>query len=108
MMIDWEHVAELREEVGEDSFSEVIELFLEETDEAIAKLEAGLPDEEKESALHFLKGCASNLGFVELSRQCQIGERLAIAKKFDEIDLTAAIGGYRSARAELLARHPIG
>ena len=35
-MIDWARVSELRDEVGEGDFDEVVELFLEEVDEAIA------------------------------------------------------------------------
>lgn len=39
-MIDWERVADLRSEIGDDGFDEVIALFLEETDEVIARLSA--------------------------------------------------------------------
>ena len=34
-MIDWTRVSELRDEVGAEDFDEVVELFLEEVDEAI-------------------------------------------------------------------------
>lgn len=34
-MIDWNRAAELREEVGAEDFSEVVDLFLEECDDAI-------------------------------------------------------------------------
>ena len=37
-MIDWARVSELRHEVGAEDFDEVVELFLEEVDEAIAAL----------------------------------------------------------------------
>lgn len=37
-MIDWARVSERRDEVGEEDFDEVVELFLEEVDEAIAAL----------------------------------------------------------------------
>ena len=37
-MIDWARVSELRDEVGAEDFDEVVELFLEEVDEAIAAL----------------------------------------------------------------------
>ena len=37
-MIDWACVSELRDEVGVEDFDEVVELFLEEVDEAIVAL----------------------------------------------------------------------
>ena len=37
-MIDWTRVDELRNEVGNDDFLEVAELFLEEVDEVISRL----------------------------------------------------------------------
>ena len=38
-MIDWDRVAELRAEVGEDDFAEVVLLFLEEADDVAHRLE---------------------------------------------------------------------
>lgn len=40
-MINWDRVAELREEVGVDDFAEIIELFLEEVDAIIELLRDG-------------------------------------------------------------------
>ncbi len=72
-MIDWTRVRELREEIGADDFGEVVDLFLEEADEVIARLSA-MPEEETGAALHFLKGMALNLGFADVARLCQQGE----------------------------------
>lgn len=65
-VIDWGRVAELREDFGEDGFAEVADLFLVEVEEAVA----ALPGEDLAGALHFIKGCALNLGFVELAAIC--------------------------------------
>ena len=77
LMIDWGRVAELRDEVGAENFSEVVSLFLEEADQATQLPLA--PDEARslEFLLHFLKGSALNLGFSDLALLCQTGERLA-------------------------------
>jgi len=76
-MIDWGRVTELRTEIGAEGFAEVIELFLEEADEAITRL-SGPPDPATvEASLHFLKGSALNLGFGNLAALCQDGERKA-------------------------------
>lgn len=74
-MIDWDRVQALRDEVGVDDFAEVVNLFLEEVDEAMTRLSAGLAPTALSAALHFLKGSALNLGFAEFARLCQEGER---------------------------------
>lgn len=78
-MIDWERVKELRGEIGADDFAEVVEMFLQEADEAISRLSTTMTTKELEGDLHFLKGAALNLGFVALSGLCQDGERRAAA-----------------------------
>lgn len=78
-MIDWARVNELRDEIGADSFDEVAVMFLEEADEAVARLDATKGAKSLESDLHFLKGSALNLGFQHLADLCQAGERSAAA-----------------------------
>ncbi|TXI06325.1 MAG: Hpt domain-containing protein [Pseudorhodobacter sp.] len=76
-MIDWSRVTELRDEIGSEDFAEVVALFLEEADEVVARLPACDGARPLESALHFLKGSALNLGFDQLAALCQDGERQA-------------------------------
>lgn len=72
-MIDWLRMSELREEIGQDGFDEVVDVFLEEAEEVVARLlQAPFPTHED---LHFLKGSALNLGFVAVAQLCQDGER---------------------------------
>jgi len=52
-MIDWNRAAELREEVGAEDFAEVIELFLDECDEAIQHLAEATSAQDIEGQLHF-------------------------------------------------------
>ena len=54
-MIDWARVSELRDVVGAEDFDEVVELFLEEVDEAIAALRDLTDLSELEPQCHFLK-----------------------------------------------------
>jgi histidine phosphotransfer protein HptB len=78
-MINWDRVSELRNEIGEDDFAEVVTKFLEETDEVIARLPDCKDPDSAERALHFLKGSALNLGFSDLAHLCQDGETRAAA-----------------------------
>lgn len=97
-MIDWERVRELRSEIGTDDFAEVVEMFLEEADDAVKRLTPALTAKAMEADLHFLKGAALNLGFVALSGLCQDGERRAGAGS-TAVDLQAVAEIYSESKA---------
>ena len=101
-MIDWKRVADLREEIGADGFVEVADMFLDEADGAVQALVTGLPAEEVEGQLHFLKGSALNLGLSELAAICQEGERKAAAGQGAAVDTAQVAAIYRASRARLL------
>ncbi|MFX0542351.1 Hpt domain-containing protein [Roseovarius sp. S4756] len=105
-MIDWVRIAELRSEIGADDFAEVVELFLEEVEGEITKLKPGADAQTLESRLHFLKGSALNLGFTAFSDLCQKGESTAAGGHAGEVELSAIIASYHSARAEFLRGLP--
>ena len=96
-MIDWERVKELRGEIGADDFAEVVEMFLQEADEAVTRLSPALTAKAMEADLHFLKGAALNLGFVALSGLCQDGERRA-AGGSTKVDLDSVAQVYRASK----------
>ena len=52
-MIDWARVSEFHDEVGAEDFDEVVALFLEEVDEAIAALRDLTDLSELEPQCHF-------------------------------------------------------
>ena len=102
-MIDWDRVYELRGEVGEEDFGEVIELFLEEVDEVMTRLSAEGSDNLEED-LHFLKGSALNLGFAEFGTLCQAGEKAAASGQGDTVDLAQVISAYHASRSDFMKR----
>jgi HPt (histidine-containing phosphotransfer) domain-containing protein len=101
-MIDWTRVSELQDEIGAEGFAEVVDLFLEETDEAVGRLSAGPPRDEIEGLLHFLKGSAVNLGLASLARLCSEGERRAAAGQPEAVDLAEVAAVYRRCKEEFL------
>jgi HPt (histidine-containing phosphotransfer) domain-containing protein len=101
-MIDWKRVEELRMEIGADGFAEVADMFLEEADQAVKALAAGLAVDEVEGQLHFLKGSALNLGLADLAALCQDGERKAAAGYGALVDLGQVARVYQASRALLL------
>jgi HPt (histidine-containing phosphotransfer) domain-containing protein len=96
-MVDWDRIRDLRAEIGPEDFAEVAALFLEEADEAVARLSPAASAKEMEADLHFLKGAALNLGFDALSALCQDGERSAAAGAAD-VDLEAVRTTYLASK----------
>ncbi|MGB8812035.1 MAG: Hpt domain-containing protein [Paracoccaceae bacterium] len=101
-MIDWGRVNNLRDEIGVDDFSEVIELFLEETDDVIIKFPDPSNCDGIGKSLHFLKGSALNLGFSDLAAICQEGERIANTGTTVGIDLGRVAAVYHSSKRAFL------
>lgn len=103
-MIDWDRISGLRDEVGSDDFAEVIELFLEEVEEVILRLERSPEPSTFEADFHFLKGSALNLGFSAFSELCQAYESAASQGMFELIEVPVAVQSYRDSRAEFSDR----
>ena len=94
-MIDWDRVRELRAEVGEDAFDEVVELFLDEVDESVESL---TPDCDIAATLHFIKGSAANLGFNEFCAACAEAEQIPT----DQVNLAEVRATYHASRTVFL------
>ncbi|MEP5762464.1 MAG: Hpt domain-containing protein [Litoreibacter sp.] len=73
-MINWTRVAELRTDLGDEGFDEVVELFLFEMEDKLdeMRIAGGIPTA---ADLHFLRGSSANLGFDELMGLCLAAER---------------------------------
>ena len=74
-MIDRARLEELREEVGNDDFAEVIELFCEEVAETLDRMAQGHSSSMADD-LHFLKGSALNIGMSEVASLCAAVEAM--------------------------------
>ena len=103
MMIDWERVSDLRSEIGDEGFAEVEEIFLEETDDVIARLSAGPSEVQIGKDMHFLKGSAWNLGFAAFGVLCQSGERRAAQGQAATVDMAAVLASYAASKDCFLA-----
>lgn len=99
-MIDWDRIAELQEEVGEDSFIEVIGMFFEEVEEVLARLDCK-DAEQLKAGLHFLKGAALNIGMSEVSNLCREAESVTAADNASAADIEGIRIAYESSKAEL-------
>jgi len=102
-VIDWSKVKSLREEIGTESFDDVVDLFLEEVETVVARLKARPDPARFEQDLHFLKGSAWNLGFAEFGALCQDGERLAARGGAAMVDIAAILDCYQRSKTDFLA-----
>jgi HPt (histidine-containing phosphotransfer) domain-containing protein len=98
-MIDWTHVASLRDDMG-DGFDELVAVFLEEMDAATAALDPAAAPDRMAADLHFLKGAALNLGFTALGGLCAAGE--VEARQGAAVDVAQVRQSYQASRAEFL------
>ena len=103
-MISWDRVNELRDEIGEEDFAEVAEIFLEEVEEVIDRLRVDPQPAQFEQDLHFLKSSSLNLGFEALSKVCGDGERQAAAGAFDPAGLGDVFATFDASKAAFQAR----
>lgn len=107
-MIDWDRIENLLLEVGHNDFREVMGLFTEEVAESITRLaeatDANIDPAQLERELHFLKGCALNLGFTRLAALCGRGESDAASGRAAGIDIREIIDCFHDSRAVLATR----
>jgi len=73
-MIDWDRVQELRNDFGDEDFTEIVAMFLGEVELKIGEMQQGMTDTELAEAFHFVKGSAANLGFKALQEFAAEGE----------------------------------
>lgn len=101
-MISWERVSELRDEIGEEDFAEVAEMFMEEVEDVILRLGSGPAPETLEEELHSLKGSALNLGFRHLAELCQEDEKRAADRDFASIRLSTIFSAYEKSKQDFI------
>lgn len=105
-MIDWTRVEQLRDEVGEEAFTEISAMFLAEADAAVSRLAEGMDPATLAEELHGLKGSALNLGFAALARLCATGEAAATEGRPEGADLAAVRRAFAEAKTAFVARFP--
>ncbi|HRO14629.1 MAG TPA: Hpt domain-containing protein [Paracoccus sp. (in: a-proteobacteria)] len=100
-MIDWKRLCQLHEEVGPDEFRPILELFRDEIESVVLRLDPN-DGAALEAQLHFLRGGACNLGLREFAALCQAGEALASTGRAREADLGALTEAWARARRMLM------
>jgi len=102
-MIALDRIDELRSEIGDEDFMEIVELFLSESEGMIDALRGATDPAEAEALLHALKGSALNLGFVELAHLCREGQGTAASPDLWQARLSRIADVYAESKARLAA-----
>lgn len=110
-MLDWDRINELRGEVGDAEFQLILEMFLDEVEGVMMRLSQDDPVR-LETDLHFLKGCAWNLGFSAFGGLCDEGERQIGEDRSAQISIADVMTCYSESKKMLMqgldaALHPL-
>lgn len=99
-MINWAQVRQLEQDVGPEDLGAVIAVFLAEVEEAIKDLHAIPLDDTAQIAamLHFLKGCASNVGFEAFAEICAKGEVKAENGQVSDVTTAGVVRIYEGSK----------
>lgn len=103
-MIDWQQVLALKEEIGDDDFEEVVDMFLDEVEEGLGDLQDDQQTSQLEASLHALKSSALNLGFRQFADLCAAGE--GAAARGEPVDLTPIFSTYAESKAIFVSSRP--
>lgn len=101
--IDWDRLTELRSDIGEEDFADVALLFVSELEEHLDRLSAA-PATATAGDFHFLRGSASNLGFVALATACSMAE--LACNSGSRPDIASVVLSFRAALSELAPTMP--
>ncbi len=104
MLIDWDQVRNLREEIGPEAFDQVVDLFLAEVGAALDSFDADADAPALRASLHALKGSCLNLGFAEMAKLCKRWEMAASLGETAHVDLPRLRVLYDDSCAEFLAQ----
>jgi len=100
-VIDWARITELENDLGVDELTGLVSVFLAEVGAAVSTL-----DHPTEAELHFLRGCASTLGFSDLAHLAGQGEDRLKRDAAAAVDCHAIKCAYSSEKSEFLTRFP--
>lgn len=100
-MLNQARITELKDEVGEDDFAEVVALFCEEVEEVLGELRETARTE-LGAKLHFLKGSAFNLGLDAVGDMCMKEEARLRNDPAASADVDGILALYAQSLAQLL------
>ncbi|MBJ2149587.1 Hpt domain-containing protein [Paracoccus sp. IB05] len=102
-LIDMTRLEELMDEIGCEDLSSITDLFLDETDAVITRVISSGNGPQMAEDLHFLKGCALNLGLRALAGICHDAERCNACGQTSPLNPVIFLAVYDASKLALLA-----
>ncbi len=99
-MIDWIRIDELRDEVGQDDFGDIVGVFFEEAQEALENLRRADTVVTLLGQLHFLQGSALNLGFSNFAAICRNEENSLQKDPSHKVEIDKIYGVFSSSKQQ--------
>ena len=99
-MIDWIRIDELRDEVGQDDFGDIVGVFFEEVQEALENLRRSDTVVTLLGQLHFLQGSALNLGFSNFAAICRNEENSLQKDSSHTVEIDKICGAFSSSKQQ--------
>jgi HPt (histidine-containing phosphotransfer) domain-containing protein len=106
-LIDWPHLKELKTELGESVFCDVVMLFLDDVGVGINGLARHQDASDLQAQLHSLKGNALSLGFTNLAQQCAKSEELAVKGQHCQKELNKLSACFDESKTALISCFPV-
>ncbi|WP_157971011.1 Hpt domain-containing protein [Pseudogemmobacter bohemicus] len=102
-LIDLARLQELMEEIGGEDLASITDLFLDETDTVISRIVNAGAGPQMAEDLHFLKGCALNLGLAALAGICHDAERCNACGRITPLNPVIFLAVYDASKLALRA-----
>ncbi len=100
-MIDWKRLCEMHRELGDPDFRAILDLFLDEIEDAVMRLDT-VPPDGLGTRLHVIKGSAWTIGLAEFGRLCQSCETQVMRGRADQVRTAALTDSYAMSRQILM------
>lgn len=101
LSVDWDRLNELKADIGDEDFADVAMLFVTELQDTLSAL---TPEHAAAHDFHFLRGSASNLGFMSLVSACSTAEAACASGQRPDVDAVRA--AFANALAEMSKEMP--
>ena len=99
--VDWDRLDELKTDIGEEDFADVVMLFVSELQDTLSTL---TPDRAAANDFHFLRGSAANLGLNSLVAACDAAEAACAAGQPPNVEAVQA--AFKTALEDMASRLP--
>lgn len=106
-MVSWKRIDELRAEIGDEDFEEILTMFLSEVEESLGRMGNPIGIELLQEELHALRGAALNVGMQKVAMLCGDAEDAIKHGRQTAPDLAPVTEAFQASRKILFENNMI-